>query len=352
MVALAVVLVLTGLSLAVLARALGALSASRRNQDGAAALAVAQAGLADAVYNISNSGPLADPQPDARGFNWVAHAIDNNTYTVNSAGTVNSVTRTVTEKVFRWPFALFTQHGLTISDSLAPDAIKIRDGDTGGAFVGSNSGISLGSGPGTGQVFFSPDGSCAGCSNPIGQPGPYGPDGPYGGPQLPSVPAGASPCPADWGSPPAIDGDVTPVLNPGTYVCDVSGGFTLTGHLQSPAAPVVIYLTGQGTLNLGGLAMTATTADNPTNLVIHMVDRGQIDQGPGFQFTGILDAPRAGLHADPCAVSVLGALSLDRFTCANVSSPFSLGYDSRSAAVLGEPWQVSGFQEIPTPASL
>ena len=125
MVALAVVLVLTGLSLAVLARALGALTASRRNQDGAAALATAQAGLADAVYNITNGGPdagtLTDPQPDPRGFNWVAHAIDNNTYTVNSEGTANNVSRAVTEKVFRWPFAMFSAKGLTLTDSLAPD---------------------------------------------------------------------------------------------------------------------------------------------------------------------------------------------------------------------------------------
>ena len=75
-------------------------------------------------------------------------------------------------------------------------------------------------------------------------------------------------------------------------MCDPSQGFTLTGHLQSPSGPVVIYLsdsTGQGSLNLDGLTMTATTADDPTNLVIHMADRGQIDAGAGFEFTGILD---------------------------------------------------------------
>ena len=156
----------------------------------------------------STTSPTADPtpapsltrSPTHEGFNWVAHAIDNNTYTVNSEGTANNVSRTVTEKVFRWPFAMFSAKGLTLTDSLAPDAIRVRDGDSGQAFIGSNEGISLGSAAGSGQVFFSPLGTCAGCSNPVGQPGPYGPDGPYGGPQPATVPDDASPCPPSGGA--------------------------------------------------------------------------------------------------------------------------------------------------------
>src|SRR5207253_7285654 len=109
-VAVSVIMVLTVLSMAVLARTIGGLRSSRQGQDFNGALAQADAGLSDALFRIDQQGnaPAASfcvgpPSPCALSsvpsaaragsvastVQYTARRVADNTYTVLSKGEVN-----------------------------------------------------------------------------------------------------------------------------------------------------------------------------------------------------------------------------------------------------------------------
>jgi hypothetical protein len=378
MIAMAVVLVLTGLAVAVLARTLSALNVTRQDQNGAAALAAARAGLSDALFALDQISPDAAPAAQIPGgvaqsgsigpsgvFEWRAVEVggDPNTYGLTSIGTVGGISRTVTEVATRgprYPFALFADNGIFFNNASAADYSNTAPNgiyaETGGArdagapprqaIIGSNRAIVLADGKGGGdeQVALSPAGSCSGCGNPVNRPGPFRtPD--------PVVPAGTQSCPGNG----TVNGAV---ISAGVYLC--TGDLTLTGAVSvaaSPGNPVVIYMTngldGSGaatTLHLGMLAMSAL--DDPTGLVIAKVGAGRVDASNPAAFTGILDAPRASLTNAQCQLTITGAVVLDTFACDGNVPNFTLAYDSRVEQLRSDRWATSGFREIPTPASL
>jgi Tfp pilus assembly protein PilX len=382
MIAMAVVLVLTGLALAVLARTISALNITRQDQDGAAALAAANAGLSDALFALDQLSPDATPaaqipsgapQSGSIGtvgaFQWRAVEVnsDPNTYAVTSTGTVNSRSRTVTEVARRgplYPFALFANNGIFFNNksaaaysTTAPNGIYAETAgsrDAGSparqAAIASNRAIVLADGTGGGdqQVVLSPAGTCSGCGNPVAAPGPFRtPD--------PVVPALTQACPGGGN----VDGSASPVvINAGVYLC--TGDLTLTGDVSvaaSPGNPVLIYMVngadGDGpatALHLGKLAMSETA--DPTDLVIAKVGPGTVDAVDPAVFTGILAAPGANLTSPTCELTVTGALVLDTFACDGNGPNFTLAYDSRVEQLRSDRWATSGFREIPTPASL
>ena len=97
-IALAVILVLSGLTLAVLARTVSALGSARLAQDSAAAVAAADAGVADAVYvldHTTETGPMAPLTGTGASYRWSANVTDAYTASVMSTGTVNGHSHTV-----------------------------------------------------------------------------------------------------------------------------------------------------------------------------------------------------------------------------------------------------------------
>jgi hypothetical protein len=349
MVAIAVVLVLTGLSLAVLARTLSALQSGRRNQDSTAALAAADAGLVDAQYAMDHlttnplpatypvapqTGPVGPAGNPTGSFRWHASQVssDSNTYQVISEGTVNAVTRTVSETLFRWPLSLFADKGVSLDRSAVPPP-----GITGD--VGSNGPVVLSSQVvgGDGQLFFSPSGTCSGCTIPLNQPGPFSP------------PAATVP-PGPYGDCATL---TSVTIAPGVYDC--TADVTLTGGVAvtPPGSPAVIYMEPGTTLHLQDLNMSPSA--DPGDLVIHVLsDRplASVDLGRGVpQFTGVLDAPQVDLTCPAGLTVIKGALTVKSFVCTS-GGPFKLTYDPTVGQVLGYPWEVSDHREIPTPPSL
>src|SRR5258706_11863137 len=99
-VVMAVILVLMGLSIAVVARTVAGLHSTRQGQDFSSALPNADAGLSDALFRIDQLGinPAASfcvgnnaacsltSGPNAPGVQYTARRVDDNTYTVYSKG--------------------------------------------------------------------------------------------------------------------------------------------------------------------------------------------------------------------------------------------------------------------------
>jgi hypothetical protein len=307
----------------------------------------------------AGSAPQGGTVGPAGSYEWRATQPaggDPNTYRLTSTGTVNGRVRTVTETVTRparYPFALFAKDGLYFNgQSAAAGAIYAEKAGTldpsRKAGIGSNRAVVIGShaGGGDAQTYYSPDGSCGGCPNPLSAAGPYDAE------SL-TAPSTGLACP---GTPPGlVDGTETlQTINPGVYLC--ADDLTLAGNVSvgsaSGANPVVIYVAGD--LHLAGLTMSPSS--DPTGLQILMVGAGRIDTGGslnGARFTGIIDAPAAYLTSSSCSMSIVGALVVDVFSCGGTNPPnFSLAYDDRVQALLSDAWRASNYHEIPTPASL
>jgi hypothetical protein len=285
--ALAVLMILTTLALAVLARSIGGLTEARRTQDSAAALGAAEAGLADATVHIG-----LDPTVDHTGtgtlraaaFAWTGQRVDAAHFIVTATGTAGAVTRKVAGTVSRpspFPYALFSDQDLAVDGT----SVAVADGA-----VGSNHALTVSSQAGSRQDWFSPAGSCTDC--PAGTLG----EGPWRV-GLPAAPAGAAPCPAG--------GAFTGVVPRGEYMCDdvtFDGPVTLAPGTD----PLVLHVGGSvrvnGVVNGGGSA-----AD-----VLLFVAGGEVRLGESAAstFVGAIEAPSARLVLGNWQVDVTGAVSI------------------------------------------
>jgi len=334
-IALLVILILSGLSIAILARTLSALGATRRAQDTASATSEADAGVADAVYVLDHTsitgGESLTSLPSA-SFHWTATLTDPFSGTLTSTGTANGRTHTVTVPISRPPWVVVTAGSLVIdgtdviteTGALSEPAPRLG---AGGALVLRN----LAAG-GAGQDLLGPGASCAGCSAPAVVPATLAmPD-----PQPPTPPS--APC-----------GTISAIA-PGPLVC--TGPLVFSGAVPAPLAPADIYVVGGG-ITFAGAVVGA--GGDPSLLTVHLVGAGTIDPGTGpassgpagaGSFTGILDAPRATMRSDDCEFNLIGAAELGSLDCLTVApgpGP-SLTLDSR-ASVPADGWQTGSYQD-------
>lgn len=353
-VAMAVILILTGLTVAVLSRTIHGIKSTRQGQDFNAALAHADAGVSDALFRIDQMGigistiPATEGQLNGDTFRYTATMVDDQTFLITALGRVNGrphgVQATAVRQL-RYPFAIFGVNGLTFNGNGA-NTIRatLPDGSIDPnrqARVGSNHAIVVnsGQGAGDGQIYYTDQGSCSGC--PAGAVA----QGPYDTPD-PVVPSTASP-----GGCPGTNGTVTGTLAAGTYICsqDVtfSGVVTLSG-------PVVIYMqnpsTGNQTSDLNLSGATVNSGGSPTDLQIFKVGSGEVDPGNGSQavdFTGIVYAPGADMTVNGGQLTWTGSITLNTFTV-NGTPNLNFNYDQRLLALVLQDWKVQDYTEIPS----
>ncbi len=398
------------LSATVVTRTTSNLTNVRRTQDYSAALATADAGVADALFRLdqgmaatfSGSGTAGE---DA--FAYSATKIDQNHWRIVSRGTVEGVPHTVQADVTRdaqYPYALFTEQDLTFHGNGGANISSYNSStgatNTGNAFIGSNHSITVnGGGGGDGQHYFTPEGSCSGCANPLQRPGPRKITDP-------GRPPSAQPCPV---------GGVFGVLHNGVVEINGAGGVPFdcanqdVSFLEPPwcvddddddndgmnddadadddnddiadiddadddndgiadtddaddddggcksvrivNGPVVIYLDGDDrtvdldsiSINLGGKA---------SDLQILMAGTGTIDVGNGSHvgdFTGILYAPKADMVINGGQLEVDGTMTLNSLTV-NGNPNFDLRYDDALIEIVSTNWVVVDYQEVPSSA--
>jgi hypothetical protein len=345
-IALAVILVLSGLSLAVLARTISALASARLAQDSAAAVAAADTGVRDALYVLDHTAALSGTGPS---FSWTASingtpvtcavpapgSVNCEVGTITSTGTVNGHAHTAHVQVQRrprWPWIIAASASLvldgtthTVTGALASGGqLALRNGAQGGAE----------------QDLLGPGASCSSNSGSGGT----NCDKPVVLAQTEALPDPSLPVPAPQPSP--CTGIIT--LATGVYVCKGVVSFA-PGATVSVGGPVELYVTADGStpptlnfsqarVNLGGTA---------ANLVVHIVGAGVVQPGDGAaagSFTGVLDAPRATLRSNPCQFVLNGAADLGSFNCVTGGTGPDLDYGSSSlGAVYSPTWQATSY---------
>ena len=121
--AVVVMMVLTSLTTAVLARTLGSMNTLRHSQDYEAALTAADAGLAHALFTLDQSPPpgaaFTGSGPSGLGtFKYKATRVNDSHYLVKSLGTWGRAKHAIQARVKRtaeFPWALFSDQTLTFN---------------------------------------------------------------------------------------------------------------------------------------------------------------------------------------------------------------------------------------------
>lgn len=346
-IAMAVLIILANLSVAVLARSLVSLQQVRKAQDYSAALATADGALADAVFRIDQSAdspPATIAGSGALGtgtFSYLATRLDAGTYDVKAKGVIggsaHAIRATVARKI-RFPYAIFSNQGLTFNGNSTANIYSFDSGDSAApanqARVGSNRAIVVNSGAGAGnfQDYYTPGGSCIGCPVPTAQQGPYNLDPvalPSGTPRA---------CPTG--------GTFSGTIIGGTpYVCNENVTFSETVTVTSP--PVIIYITGDHGLTMAGAVVNQ--GGRGVDLQIYKDGAGALDMGSGAnaaKFTGVLYAPRTDLTVNG-GIDVRGSLTVNSLRV-NGAPNFTLAYDLGLRSVLDQDWRAGRWREVPS----
>jgi hypothetical protein len=344
-VAMTVMLVLSNLSVAVLARALVSLSQVRRSQDFVGALPVADGGLSDALFRLDQATPPTLTGTGAVGsgsFKYVATRLEADRYLVQVKGTVgksaHAIEATVTRRE-RFPYALFSNQGLTFNGQGTSNIYSVNaagGAHTGQARVGSNRAIVINSGAGGGdyQDYYSPAGSCIGCPNPVLQPGPYRIEPVV----MPSGPTQA--CPPAGVFAGAVNG-----LAGVPYVCDQNASFVGTVTVINP--PAVVYIAANRTLTMSDAVVNQGGAG--ADLQIFKAGTGALDVGNGAHaahVTAVLNAPQTELVING-GEAWLGSVVVNSVKF-NGAPNYTLAYDGRLTSVLTQDWRVSHWHEVPS----
>ncbi|HET6793814.1 MAG TPA: hypothetical protein VFH45_05200 [Acidimicrobiales bacterium] len=389
-VAMSVLLVLSTLSLGLLARTLTQLHSVRQGQDFSAALANADAGISDAMFRIDQQGKSSasafcvgpspctlSSVPGAPGVSYTARATDANTYTVLSKGYVNRQPHAVEATVQRaadFPFALFAFAASFNGNISSPITTLNADGtvDTSvAAAVGTGNDpshhlngsllCSNGSSPGQADQYYPP--ANISCGNQQVLTTNYDPQNPVAScpapantPPTPCVPADPEDCPLSAGK-------LESSVQPGVYLCTQTSlaayGDTLTfpstvtvGAGAGNNGEVQIYMipTDSSTLTLDMRGSTVNSGGDPTKFQVYMAN-GAIPKTSGssdaWNFTGILYAPWAQFTGDGCKDVWRGAVVLNAFTC-NGSPNLSIFYDARMDTYSSTGWKEYNYSEIPS----
>ncbi|HEV7525157.1 MAG TPA: hypothetical protein VGP92_09330 [Acidimicrobiia bacterium] len=386
----AVIMVLTLLSTAVVARTLAGLASTRRGQDFSAALANADAGVSDALFRLDQFGiqPAATfcvganaactvaSVPGASGVQYTARRVDDNTYTVFSKGLVNGQPHAVKATVSRsylYPFAIFAKTAITFNGNTGNynavtgvGPVETVDQNNNpvtfpAANVASNGQITCqgSNSPAHQQDYFKGGGTS--CSNGYLTPGTYNPQNPaLTCPAVPNVPT--TPClPTPYNACPAVAGTLPAILSPGVYYCSQTDlaaktmAFPNTFTVAAGAANggvVDIYVIPTNNTNITVSISDATVNKNgdPTKLRVYLAG-GTIDPGNGAHsgdFTGIMYAPTSQETNPSCGANWRGGLVLNTFTC-NGGPHLNVQYDTRMLSLTESQWTVSDYTEIPSP---
>lgn len=384
-IAVTVMFVLALLSVGVLARSMSSETQTRRNQDFNAALAGADAGIADALFQLDQDvvgafGKTTDvPIANGDTFRYQASQLntpnvtpaqpDPNRYLIHASGTVNGVRHNVmvtAKRRQRFDYVFFAMDKLDLNGSCDTDPVSV-DGDAAFGPVGSN-GVVKTSTNCTPKVdcFLTDAGVTPPKSNGCGDSG----SGTYGSQNNPNpngrhinevntkqgydlevvtvksgktvnVPA----CP--WSATGNITGNI-PGSATGYYECDRAGGFTLTGNVNVTGGAPAIILLKSGTLSLANNAnVNSTPLTNPaSNFQIYVKDASTMAHGNSTNFVGAMYAPTSSMRFEPNGGVFNGSLIASTI---EVNGAPNLGYlDQSLTAITVESWKITEYREVPS----
>ena len=358
-----VMMVLTTLTVALMARTLSVMTFVREGQDFDAALAAADAGLSDAVYRIENGETTSwesvstDPTKRYRYYadRVTAAGAPPNEFIVSSKGRVGVSTHSIEAKVTRtalFPFALFGYQSLRIDGSTSGGAdfdFYVVGSVGSNVNVGSNGMVTC-SGPSAANLRFQSSAGFSGC--PASQWTKLDPA--QGRLDLEPPPSPNVACPATGLFTGFVDG------NGGQpYVCRQNVSFT--GLVNVINGPLKIYvlndLTAGGvpdpdacnTLSIDGAVINAGSPAR--NVQLFKDDDCALDVGTGntvdqLTFSGVLYAPDSTLTING-GKWFTGSIMVGQVTV-NGAPNLIVGYDSDLQTYYGPEWRVSRYGEVPS----
>lgn len=367
LIALMVMMILSTLSLGVLARSLSVMSFVRYGQDYDAALAEADAGLAHALQALDagtlTTAPATKPATDAGAGTWtyVATKVNDLEYEVRVLGEVGDSRQGVRAKVTRgakYPFALFADKSLDLSsgglDLGLSSWLTLGAPDTDEVHIGTNGDLLVEPGADAGdfQHIFPPDGRCSGC-DPDTLVVHDEDEAAYA---LPPVvkPAASTPtqsCPPLGTFTGIVDGQAGR-----PFVCETDVVMSGTVNVINP--PMVVYVLPDdgvdSALDLRGAVINA--GERADNVEIRKAGSGplllDLTYTPAqLTFSGVLYAPDSTLHLQG-SKWWSGSVTVDRVTVApsilGVKPVLNLGYDlNLASASSSADWQVSRYAQTP-----
>lgn len=362
-----VMTILVTLSIAVLGRTLSVLNFVRSGQDFDAALAAADAGVADALFKIDQSAPANWTATGATGsgsFQYWATKLSDSRYVVASVGVVGKSKHGVQVRVDRsaqFPYALFSRGPLHLDGSTSAGNVKVGFyalAGTGDIRVGSNSTVVCnGTLPPDLYIdWFQTQSECAAATQAkLEKPRDMSI-------RIPPPPAGNTDpnwenCPTGgmFGSLLAT-GTVTIDGADGPFVCRRNVTFVGTIAPKSTAPPVQIYIAPRH--NTDGTTTTysldkSTAVVNPTQpaarFQVYKVGAQPIYHNAitDLTFRGVLFAPDTALTINGGHLSWAGSITVGQLKV-NGAPNLKIGYDFDLATYLGPDWKVSRYREIPS----
>ena len=351
--AMGVLMVLTFLSLALLARSIATIRNVRRTQDFSAALAVADSGLSDALFEIDQARTSTFSKTLAVGAgstSYTATYVDANTWTVRSQGTNTGVKHTLQATVSRqvaFPYAIFTDQDMTFNGNGGQN-ITSYNSETGAsnthhAVIGSNHAITLnGGGGGDEQEYFTPNGSCSGCANGQQKQGPRAL-------VALSPPASTQGCPSGGVFSGTVNGS-----GGLAYLCD-GVDVTFNGTVKVLNPPLIIYVTNDHSVSIADASINTVTASGVgtpkgKDFRLYKSGNGAFDVGNGSHagsVVGVVYAPQSDVTINGGQASFTGSLTLNQLRI-NGNPNFSMQYDDTISTITVGSWTVTDWREVPS----
>ncbi len=348
--AIGVLMVLFLLSLAVLARTLGTLHSVTDTQNFSAALASADGGMADALFQIDQvQGASFNGSGSFGGstYAYTATKVDDDTWTVRARGKTNDSPHAIeatVERDVRYPYALFTEQNLTFAGCAALNVTSYNSItgllDTGNAVVGSNGDIVIdGCGGGDAQHYYTPAGTCTGCPNDIQKPGPRVN-------AEPDPPTSFLPCPTGGVFGSLVAG--TLVVTGGTYKCSQDISFAPGGVMTILNPPLKIWT--DGAVTIANASINTGSTARASYFTLEKAGSAPFNVGTGSNagaLFGIVYAPSTDVVVDGGQMHLDGSLTLNSLQI-NGNPNFELRYDDSIRTILSTDWEVRDWHEIPS----
>jgi hypothetical protein len=373
-IAVTIVMIVSLLATASLARALSGLASARRSQDFQAALARADTGIGDALFRVDQVGtgaveeacPAADPMPctvtnipDAPGTMYTMEKIDDLTIRIRSKGVVNKVPHGAEAIAFRsllFPFAIFGASDIEFSGAHGPPCSL---GDTGcissspadvETAMGTNGTLKCSPASPAEKTFVFPPRAAGACSSQVAT-GSYSPKppttscpAPENVPSTPCVPASALPCPA-------VGGVLNASIPAGVYRCNEKVTFPAVVNPSGGVVDLYIFPpAGVEPFEMGSTTVNwpAAGPGDSRNFRVWAAGTGANVTGGngGFKFSGVMWAPGMNVRGNGCKSEWNGAVTLDVFDCNGNHLKFN--YDTRLLSLTDKNWHIRDYTEKPT----
>ncbi|MBW3650987.1 MAG: hypothetical protein KY458_10505 [Actinobacteria bacterium] len=364
-IAMIVMMILSTLSIALLARTLSVLGSVRSGQDFDAALAAADAGLSDALFKIDQSAPedwTATGTVGAGQFAYTADKVSQTEYVVRSRGRVGRSNHAIAARITRtarFPYALFSQQNLTLDGRVGGRAnfysfdVATGTSSTEAVTVGSNGTTVCQGGAfplGMRTRAFTGNKDCPNFA-PLTNPEPI---------TDVVAPTGATQsCPAD--------GIFTGTVDGGggiPYVCRRDVSFVGTVTVTNP--PLIVYVLpdvdASGNLVIGAdgkpiyhsvdmRGAVINSGGYSKNVQIYKAGDAAIHLDPGntadtLTFSGILYAPQSTINING-GKWWTGSIVTNEVRV-NGTPNLKIGYDLDLRSYYGKDWKVSRYSEIPS----